>query len=155
MRRGDGIMPDEWEREFDTYAELLVALETVSLERRARVLADAGFDEELSERVHDVIDAELVDAGENVPVLVLRLDAAIARARKRRVENSTTGEPMSAERYVEAVRALGAGGDPREALGRIGLSLAELTAAAAHFNARMASDPSFARWLEARLTHRA
>jgi hypothetical protein len=135
------------EDELARYVAVVVELEGAADRDRAGILAQRGMDEErydaLVTRVHEAIDRAIDGAGDGVPELVTSLDARLRAARSRRHEQAR--EPMSLERYAQAVVALRSGRDPQRSLAELGLGPADLARASAYFNPRLGSDPALGR----------
>ncbi len=139
--------------ELEQYAAIVAALEVARDGEREHVLASHGLDEARFDALGRVVEASLEQAieasNDGVPKLVAAFDRALRAAR---VRSAGTAEVLSTERYAEAVRALRSGGDPRDALARLGLDATSLSRAAAHHQARAGDDPAYASLLARLLT---
>jgi len=134
------VAPHEAEINLDAYARLLVALNRAGVEQRDRVLASHGLDEARWQTIDDAWQERLsqaMDEGtDEVPVSPF-LDA-FSRAMER--AESDDSQVMSLARFVEATRAVQAGGEIAKSLAVLGLTPDEYLRANRHWMRLMAQD---------------
>jgi hypothetical protein len=121
------------------YAKLAAALADPQVDR-AKVLADAGIDEEewsgIEARWEARLEAEEPADEEGIPPLALQYSEAFAKARQAHAA------PLGFEAYVEATRAVQkGGGDMARALEGARVSLDRYLAAHAYWTKRMIEEP--------------
>lgn len=111
---------------------------------RAAVLAEAGLTEEayeaLDERVQDALSRAIDESDEaGVPPLVARYDAALKKAYEG------LEPPLDLERFARATIVLRQGGDPTNALAKIGMTLQDYLRSSPIWAARLSKDEALAR----------
>lgn len=127
--------------DLERHAELVTELWSSGRER-ADVLAAQGLDEAafeaLDARVQGALALGMDEEGDDVPEILVAYDAALARARERRVDEASV---PSLERFGAATAALERGVEPDKALARVGLTVTEYLRANAFWTPRVSKDP--------------
>lgn len=143
-------MPDLSE-DLEAYAELAAALADPTVDRDA-VLAARGLDEESWAAIDEAWQARIEDDDEDedddeaiqgVPPLVAAWAEAFARAQRARALRDPH-EPVTFERFIEAMKAIRRGADMAGLLQRLGLTLEQLLLAEQRFTRAMLEDESLA-----------
>jgi hypothetical protein len=130
------------ERTIEAYAQVMAELASAG-EARAPVLARHGLDESSWAAVDDHWQAELSAAldpeDDGVPEILSAYAAAYEAAQR------ALAPPISIEQLAQVTRLIGASGDVRAALAKVGVTLADYVRGTEHWSRQLVADPELER----------